>query len=99
MTLKPLSSCVQTAILVRFSEDAQTWEGDCEIELDDEHPPEMIVDETVDVGEAIIQHLAVEIEPFPRSPGVPYLDVTSNEIDKLNRPFAGLSRLRDKLKN
>ena len=98
-TLEPLNTVVQTDISVRFSEDVQTGKGDCEIGLDDEHPPETIIDGMVDVGEAIVQHLALEIDPFPRSSGAPYLDVSSDEKDLKNKPFAELSGLRDKLKN
>ena len=98
-TLEPLNSAIQTAISVRFSEDAQTGEGEWEIGLDDEYPPELIVSGTVDVGEAIIQHLALEIDPFPRSPGVPYLDVSSDENGIKNKSFARLSGLRNKPEN
>ena len=98
-TLEPLNSAIQTAISVRFSEDAQTGEGEWKIGLDDEYPPELIVSGTVDVGEAIIQHLALEIDPFPRSPGVPYLDVSSDENGIKNKSFARLAGLRDKLEN
>ena len=51
------------------------------------------------MGEAIIQHLAFEIDPFPRIPGIPYRDVSSDENGKKNKPFARLSRLSDKLEN
>ncbi len=99
VTFEPLDTAIEAAISARFSEDADTEEDDCEFGLDDELLPEMIVDGSVDVGEAIIQQLALEIDPFPRSPGVPYMDVSSGEIGTKNGPFMELSGLRDKLEN
>ena len=69
------------------------------IGLDDEFPTQLIINVTIDVGEAIIQDLALEIDPLPRWPGVPCLDVPSDENDINNKAFARLSGLRDKHEN
>ena len=98
-TLETLNLAFQIVISARFSEDPQTQEGEWEIDLDDEQRPELIINGIDDVVEAIIQHLAFEFDLLSRSPGVPYLDMSSDENSIKNKAFAGFSGLRDKLEN
>lgn len=39
-------------------------------EADD--PPDVLEDDTVDLGGYVVEHLALEVDPFPRKPGVAF---------------------------
>ena len=49
----------------------------------------------VDVGEAVTQHLALALDPYPRAEGVALSDVWHAEPDADSHPFAKLARLRN----
>ena len=77
-----------------------------ETDAEGDDPPEPMIDGQFDVGDTLVQLLAVEINPFPRKPGIS-LDsmpeakarlgsVKDSETD--NR-FAALAALKDKLKD
>ena len=59
--------------------------------------PEPIVDGIIDLGELIVQHLALVLDPYPRKPGVelPRVGDVSNQNNRQN-PFANL---KDLIKN
>ncbi|MFP5447697.1 MAG: DNA-binding protein [Caulobacterales bacterium 32-67-6] len=65
-----------------------------EIELDPEapDPPEILDGDVIDVAAYVVEHLAVEIDPFPRKPGETF-EYTSPQDD--DSPFAVLKRLKD----
>lgn len=65
-----------------------------EIELDPEapDPPEILEGDVIDVAAYVVEHLAVEIDPFPRQPGETF-EYTSPQDD--DSPFAVLKRLKD----
>lgn len=69
-----------------------------ELDADAEEPPEPVVGGSIDVGEAVAEHLALALDPFPRAPGA-VLDVPEGvEVDgpeKAN-PFGVLAELRPK---
>jgi hypothetical protein len=46
--------------------------GDVEIDPEAEDPPDVLEGETIDVGAYVVEHLALEIDPFPRKPGVEF---------------------------
>ena len=107
VTMDPLDSDIDIPAQVRFEELPESAnETDLEIDVDADDPPEPIINGSFDLGEAVVQLLALEIDPFPRTPGLPYEDLESrprgsstNESDKADEhPFAALEELRDKLK-
>ncbi|MDP1874594.1 DUF177 domain-containing protein [Phenylobacterium sp.] len=67
---------------------------DPEIELDPEapDPPEILDGDIIDVAAYVVEHLAVEIDPFPRQPGETFEYVSPQDDDS---PFAVLKRLKD----
>ncbi|HZC17037.1 MAG TPA: YceD family protein [Caulobacteraceae bacterium] len=46
--------------------------GEVEIDAEAEDPPDVLESESIDVGAYVIEHLALEIDPFPRKPGVTF---------------------------
>lgn len=65
-----------------------------EIELDTEapDPPEILDGDVIDVAAYVVEHLAVEIDPFPRRPGETFEYSPPQDDDS---PFAVLKRLKD----
>ncbi|MBP7253608.1 MAG: DUF177 domain-containing protein [Alphaproteobacteria bacterium] len=56
--------------------------------------PEPIIDGTIDLGELVVQHLALALDPYPRQPGVePVLPRTVAPVADTQKPFAGLATL------
>ena len=69
--------------------------------LDSADPPDPIVDGTVDLGEAVAEQLALELDPFPRAAGVTFEGIAENnkeikELDDKLNPFAVLADLKRK---
>jgi hypothetical protein len=50
----------------------QPADGEVEIDLDAEDPPDVLEGEDLDVGFYVVEHLALEIDPFPRKPGIAF---------------------------
>ena len=99
VTLEPLSSEIKAPVEWRFAKDV-AYNGDGDIDLESEDPPEPIIDGTIDIGEALTQQLALEIDPFPRKPGIPYVNLTRSgkpvySAPESQHPFAALGRMRD----
>lgn len=104
VTLQPIKSVISTEFTTTYSESADAdWGHDEEefVDLDgDIEPPEPLVNGTIDIGEACVEHLALEIDPFPRVQGATFegysTDTTSEiaEIAAKKNPFTVLSKLK-----
>jgi hypothetical protein len=84
---------IAVALVPQGSPNAQEALGE-EIELDPEavDPPDVLEGDTIDVGAYLVEHLALEIDPFPRKPGA----VFDYEPDSPEEgPFAALKKLKD----
>ena len=108
VTLQPLEQTIEAPFFLRFEADGETDDAaaDLEVDIDDDDPPEPIVDGVFDLGEMVVQLLALELDPLPRTPGLPYEDreshpggADSGGADGARaNPFAALEELKDKLK-
>lgn len=81
-----------------FTEEPPEFEGDILIE-DDETAPEIITNGMIDLGEVVAQYLSLEIDPYPRAPGVSLaaqLAETGTEVK--NNPFRVLEGLKPEKK-
>lgn len=67
-------------------------EIDLEILLNEEDPPEPIVDGRIDLGAVTLEFLALELDPYPRKPGVEFADAAPEP--ETESPFAALARLK-----
>lgn len=63
-----------------------------DIDPDAEDPPDALESDAVDVGAYVVEHLALEIDPFPRKPDAVFEPPQSKPESS---PFAVLRRLRD----
>jgi hypothetical protein len=55
------------------SAQATTLDSELVIDLDADDPPDVLEGDGVDLGGYVIEHLALEIDPFPRKPGVEFV--------------------------
>ncbi|MDX9861197.1 MAG: DUF177 domain-containing protein [Rhodospirillales bacterium] len=101
VTLAPVHSCIAVDVDRRYGPAEAIAEADAEeVALEDEDPPEVLVDGIVDLGEVISEQLALEIDPFPRAEGVEFTGYSSGPTpaEKANGPFAALEDLLKKPK-
>jgi uncharacterized metal-binding protein YceD (DUF177 family) len=100
VTLDPLAAEIDSPVLVRYAEFDDDGEDEIDWDLlpDDQDPPEPLrAGGTIDLGELIVEQLALEIDPFPRTPGLPYADSSAGGEEAAENPFSALAALRDKL--
>lgn len=99
VTLVPLDAHFEEAFEMTFGPgDAEGEDGEVDFSFDDDDPFEPIVDGSIDIGEAVAEHLALALDPFPRAPGASFelLEDTPEQPEKRPSPFAALARLRQK---
>ena len=85
-----------------FAAESEDDKDEVDLSLDEEDPPDPIVGGIIDIGEAVAEHLALALEPFPRAPGAEFqaaefLKSTDKIIEpakETRNPFAVLASLR-----
>jgi uncharacterized metal-binding protein YceD (DUF177 family) len=97
VSLEPFQQGLQGAFQVRVlpagSQNAPTEPGrEMELDLDAPDPPDVLDGDAIDLAAYVVEHLALEIDPFPRKPGAEFDYSPPAETDS---PFAALSRLKD----
>jgi len=76
-------------------------EGEIEIQMESIDPPDVIENGRIDLGAVICEQLALNIDPFPRKPGVAFDAPVAEQADggeddgKEPSPFAVLAKLKD----
>lgn len=99
VTLEPVPEHIEEEFELTFAEPPAEGEGDeLELSMEDDDPPDHIENGAVDAGEAVAEHLALALNPFPRSPNaaVPAVVEVAETVDERPNPFAVLGRLRQK---
>lgn len=97
VTLEPVPAHVEEDFTLTFGAAEPEEPGEeIELSLDEEDPPDPIVDGSIDVGEAVAEHVALALEPFPRKPGIAFEGAGDgpDEEEKKPSPFAVLAQLR-----
>jgi len=67
--------------------------GELTVDLEAPDPPEVLDSDEIDVTGYVVEHLALEIDPFPRKPGAQFDYAPPPEDDS---PFSVLKQLKDK---
>ena len=102
VTLEPLKTVFELEIDRRYGppEVVEEEGEDEDVPFDEDDPPDVIEDGTIDVGEAVAEQLALEINPFPRADGAEFEGYSSApaEADNARSPFAALEELVKKPK-
>jgi len=97
VSLDPFEQAVEGDIEVRAvpagSEHAAEPEGgELALDLDAPDPPDVLESDVIDVAGYAVEHLALELDPFPRKPGVTF-DYQPPEEE--TSPFAALKKLTE----
>ncbi|HSV29473.1 MAG TPA: DUF177 domain-containing protein [Candidatus Omnitrophota bacterium] len=100
VTLEPVEQKVDETFELTFREAVEEDDEDGEIEfsMEEDDPPDAIVNGMIDVGEAVAEHLALALDPFPRKAGarVPAAATAAAPVEEKPNPFAVLAALRQK---
>jgi hypothetical protein len=96
VSLEPFEESVDEPLVLRFvpvgSPNAPSPpQGDVELDLEADDPPDSIAGDAVDLGDCLIEQLALALSPFPRKPGVEFQPPT---MTGSLSPFSALLRLR-----
>jgi len=104
ITLDPVVSEISSEFTMTYTEGPESEGGHDEEEFadldDDIELPEAIEDGKIDIGEAVAEQLALEIDPFPRVKGAKFDQYSTggkadNEpVPEKKNPFAVLSKLK-----
>jgi len=89
---QPLEAEIELRAVPAGSPHAAAPEGG-ELELDPDAPdaPDVLESDAIDVAEVVIEHLALEIDPFPRKPEATFdYQAPADETS----PFAALAKLK-----
>ncbi|MGE5515842.1 MAG: YceD family protein [Bacteroidota bacterium] len=97
VTLEPVPARLDEEFSLTFGVAEPEVPGEeIELSLDEEDPPDPIIDGHIDAGEAVAEHVALALDPFPRKPGIAFEGgpVEPVEEEKRPSPFAVLAQLR-----
>ncbi len=110
VTLKPMPVKITAPIIRNYSASANKQAEPVEIDISGDYaePPEPIIQGVIDIGEAVAEQLALEIDPFPRSSGTEFQGFSSDsaisgqsepDSDEPTGPFAILAKLKGPSEN
>jgi len=90
---QPLAGDIDVRVLPAGSPNAPAQDegGELALDLDAPDPPDVLEGEEVDVARYLVEHLALEVDPFPRKPGAEFDYVPDAPTDS---PFAALAALK-----
>ncbi|MBX6322439.1 MAG: DUF177 domain-containing protein [Rhodospirillaceae bacterium] len=98
VTLEPVPAHIARSFRQLYSPDAEEPRGAVVIhpDEDEEDVLEPLVGERIDIGEAVVQQLAVALDPYPRKPGaqIPAEYAADGVDERRDGAFAALARLR-----
>lgn len=100
VTLDPVPQQVDETFEMLFGAIAESSDMDILVQYDEEDPPDPILHGIIDIGEAVAEHLALGLDPFPRRPDAEFQpllveDEVPDEPSAPN-PFATLAALKQK---
>lgn len=97
VTLEPVADSLAGRFEASFAAPDGRQAAEDEVDFDPEaaDPAEILPDEGIDLGELVVQELAVALNPYPRAPGaeVP-AQYRPPEVEEKEGPFAALKALK-----
>jgi len=103
VTLEPVASHIAESFSVTFAAEPEAdLSAEVDLSPEVEDLPEPLAGGALDIGEAVAQHLAVSLDPYPRAPGVTFEAAnypSQAAKGKEQGPFAALASLRKRGQN
>lgn len=98
ITLDPVASHISDQFEVTYAPVPRN-EDDAEvvIDMDAEDPPEALLEGKIDIGEMMAQHLAMQIDPYPRAPDAgeaSWRSEVDDDTETSSAPFEKLKQWR-----
>ena len=100
VSLEPVPAVVDAEIALTYTLDAIKSRVEVDVDLVDEDPPEPVLDGQIDLGALVVEHLVLNLNPYPRAPEAAFdaqkwleTENSSDETGSTN-PFAALSKLK-----
>lgn len=101
VTLEPVEEDVEEDFELRFTRQVSKPTHDIEIDQGDD-PPDELTGDVLDLGEVVVEQLALAMNPYPRAAGAKFnahvYGEPEPETAKIS-PFAALSKLKTSKKN
>ncbi|WP_157733102.1 DUF177 domain-containing protein [Bosea sp. AS-1] len=80
------------ALIAARRGDSGDADIDIEVMLNEQDPPEPIIDGVIDLGAITLEFLALSLDPYPRKPGVSF-EAPAADAEETS-PFAALAKLK-----
>jgi uncharacterized metal-binding protein YceD (DUF177 family) len=94
VTLEPFETQVkgefEIRVVPRGSRNAPEDSHEVSVDPEAEDPPDVLEEDRIDIAAYVVEHLALEVDPFPRKPGAVF---DPPEPEEPPSPFAVLRRL------
>ncbi len=93
VSLQPVPQILDEEIHRRFvPESARSRRVSAEelVEVESDDPPDTYGPSGIDIGAVVLEHLALNLDPYPRAPGVTLEEPEPAEEEKADSPFAVL---------
>lgn len=98
VTLEPVKAHIEADLERIYSVEEKVDDAaEAEFTPDDAEPTESLIDGAFDAGEAVTEQLALELDPFPRSPNAEFAGYTTGDNAKAGdqaSPFGVLAKLK-----
>ena len=94
VSLEPVAQQMAESFTMRFASRTEDESGELDLDPLAEDPPDPIVEGIIDVGEAVAEHVALALDPYPRAPDAELPEI-GQEDEGARHPFAVLRTLRD----
>ena len=87
----PVAGAFRVHAVPADSPNAVSEDSEVEVDLDADDPPDVLETDTIDLGAYVVEHLGLELDPFPRKPGAVF---EPPEEPTVISPFAALRDLK-----
>ncbi len=98
VSLRDVPAVVDATFETFFTQDAEAESQAKELSFtaEDEDSPEMVANGMIDLGEVVTQYLSLNLNPYPRAPGVSLAaQMAEAGVAQSDNPFAVLAALKD----
>lgn len=95
VTLADVSATIEQSIERLYAPGAAAESVDeIDLTLEEQDPPDPLIDGVIDIGEAAAEELALSLDPYPRAPGAVFERTPEGEEPAKPNPFAVLSAFK-----